>query len=173
MKIKHEGYTNLYVGFWHSKFKVSDHGAVHDLPYIVNAKGGTRTEKSDQNVSKMMRSIVNMPNRANVRWFEDGMYQGGTDHEFEAIHIYNLDKQVIAVFKKSTGKFVTTCQFSREEDTELKATENFGGVKNYSSGQVRNLPPQQNVKSDLPLVYTFKSDVMGITPIDNSQVDNP
>ena len=38
-----------------------------------------------------MRSIVDMPNRDNVRWFEDGTYQGGTDRGFEAIHIYDLD----------------------------------------------------------------------------------
>ena len=150
----------------------------------------------------MMRSIVNMPNRDNIRWFEDGIYQGGTDREFKAIHIYDLDKRVIAVFKKSTGKFVTTCQLTEKEDAELKATGNFGGGKGWFSGQVKNLPPQQNVESDLTPVDTFESDVMGmtpispmdenlspnpgftpmssfesdvigITPIDNSQVDNP
>lgn len=92
-----------------------------------------------------MRSIVNMPNRDNVRWFVDGTYQGGTDREFEAIHIYDLDKQVIAVFKKSTGKFVTTCQVTEKEDAGLKATGNFGGGKGWFSGQVKNLPPQPNV----------------------------
>ena len=43
-----------------------------------------------------------MANRDNVQWFEDGTYQGGIDSGFEAIHIYDLDKNVIAVFKKST-----------------------------------------------------------------------
>ena len=194
MKIIHEGRPELEVGFWQSKFKVGDHGAVHDLPYTEKANGGTKTEKTDDNALKMMRSIVDMPNRDNVRWFEDGTYQGGTDREFEAIHIYDLDKKVIAVFKKSTGKFVTTCELTAKEDAELKATGNFGGGKGWFSGQVKNLPPQQTAvntfESDVmgitpisPMdensspgftpTSSFESDVMGITPIDNSQLDNP
>ena len=93
----------MEVGFWQSKFKVGDHGAVH----TVKANCGTKTEKPEDNALKMMRSIVDMPNQDNVEWFENGPYQGGTDRKFEAIHIYDLDKKVIAVFKKSTGKFVT------------------------------------------------------------------
>ena len=62
MTIIHEGRPELEVGFWQSKFKVGDHGAVHDLPYTVKANGGTKTEKSDDNTLKMMRSIVDMPN---------------------------------------------------------------------------------------------------------------
>jgi hypothetical protein len=188
MTIIHEGHPELEVGFWQSKFKVVDHGAIHDLPYTVKANGGTKTEKSDDNALKMMRSIVDIPNRGNVQWFEDGTYQGETDRGFEAIHIYDLDKQIIAVFKKSTGKFVTTCKLTAEEDAELKATGNFGG------GQVKNLPPHQtavntfesdvtgmtpispmNENSSLGFTPTssFESDVMGITPIDKSQFDNP
>ena len=167
--------------------------------YHILYNGGTRTEKTDENALKMMRSIVNMPNRDNVRWFEDGTYQGGTDREFEAIHIYDLDKQVIAVFKKSTGKFVTTCQLDRDEHNELLETGNFGGGKGWFSGQVKNLPPQPNIETPVdtfesdvmgitpisPMdensspntgftpMRSFESDVTGITPIDNSQVDNP
>ena len=66
MKIIHEGRPELEVGFWQSKFKVGDHGAIHDLPYTVKSNGGTKTEKSDDNTLKMMRSIVDMPNRDNV-----------------------------------------------------------------------------------------------------------
>ena len=61
-----------------------------------------------------MQSIVDMPNRDNVRWFEDGTYQG-------RIWSYSHLWFRYAVFKKSTAK----------EDAELKVT----GVK--------NLPPQQ------------------------------
>ena len=196
MTTNHEGYPKLEVGFWQSKFKVGDHGAVHDLPYTVKDNGGTKTEKTDDNALKMMRSIVDMPNRDNVRCFEDGTYQRGTDREFEAIHIYDLDKQVIAVFKKSTGKFVTTCQLDRDEHNELLETHNFGGGKGWFSGQVKNLPPQQTLvdtfesdimgitsispmdensspNPDFTPMSSFESDVIGITPIDNSQFDNP
>ena len=129
MRIIHEGRPELEVGFWQSKFKVGDHGAVHDLPYTEKANGETKTEKSDDNALKMMRSIVDMPNRDNVQWFINGTYQGGTDREFETIHIYDLDKKVIAVFKKSTEEFLTTCELTAKEDAELKVTGNFGGGK--------------------------------------------
>jgi hypothetical protein len=35
MPIIHEGRPELEVGFWKSKFKVGDHGMVHDLPYTL------------------------------------------------------------------------------------------------------------------------------------------
>jgi hypothetical protein len=89
----------------------------------------------------MMRSILDMPNQDNVRWFENCTYQGVTDRRFEGIHIYDLDKKVIAVFKKSTGKFVTTCQLDRDEHNELLETVSFGGGKGCYSGKVKNLPP--------------------------------
>jgi len=97
------------------------------------------------------------------------------------------------VFKKSTGKFVTTCQLTAKEDAELLKTGNFGGEKGWFSGQVKNLPPQQTAvntfESDVTPISpmdensspntgftptnSFESDVMGITPIDTSQFDNP
>ena len=106
-----------------------------------------------------------------------------------------MDEQVIAVFKKSTGKFVTTCKLTTKEDAELKATGNFGGGKGWFSGQVKNLPSEQrsvnNFERDVmgitPVsrmdensspnpaftpMSSFESDIMSITPINNSQFDN-
>jgi hypothetical protein len=138
-----------------------------------------------------------MPKRKNVRWL-DGTYQVGTKREFEAIHIYDLDNKIIAVFNKETGKFVTTCQLDKVENTELLETGNFGGENKtaWDHGQVKNLPLQQtavnNFDSDVKEINSitlvdenlspdfgftsknsFESDVMGITPIDKSQLDNP
>jgi hypothetical protein len=61
---------------------------------------------------------------------------------------------------------VTTCQLTAKEDAELKATGNFDGGKGWFSGQVKNLPPVTPVNS-------FENHLMGVTPIDNSQFDNP
>lgn len=66
MRIQYEGHPKLRVGFWQGKFKVGDHGAVHGLPFSIKDNGGTKTEKTDENALKMMRSIVDMPNRKNV-----------------------------------------------------------------------------------------------------------
>jgi hypothetical protein len=161
MKIIHEDYPKLNVGFWQARHKVGDHVAVHGLKYIIKPNGGTKTEKTDENALKMMRSIVDMPNRKNVKWIVNGMYQAGTDREYEAIHIYDLDNRVITVFKKETGNFVTTCQLNEAQDRELLETGNFEGAKGWFSGKVQNLP-----------VNSFENDVMGVTLIDNSQVDN-
>ena len=166
MPINCEGHQKLNVGFWQSKFKVGDHGALHGLPYTLKKNGGTKTAKTDENALEMMRSIVDMPNRKNVQWFDNGTYQAGTDREFEAVHIYDLDNRIIAVFNKATGNFVTTCQLDRDEHNELLETHNFGGGKGWFSGQVKNLTPVTPVNS-------FESDVTGVTPINNSQDDNP
>jgi len=173
----------LTVGYWQSLFKVGDHGEVHELEYTLKNNGGTKTEKSEENGLKFMHSIADMPNRKNVKWFDHGTYQGGTDREFAAIHIYDRDNQVIAVFKKATGKFVTTCRLTDLENDELMKTGNFGGGKDWFSGKVNNLPlasPENNLgttpidkSSSITPINSFESDITGVTPIDNSQMDNP
>lgn len=166
------------------------------MPYIIKNNGGTKTEKTDDNALKIMRSIVGMPNRENVEWFEDRKYQGGSIRKFDAVSIYDLDKRVIAIFRKDTGNFVTTCQLTEKENAELKATGNFGGDKEWYSGQVKNLPLEQitpvntfesevmkmtsmtsmdensSLNQGFTPINSFENDVMGITLIDNSQVDD-
>jgi len=63
------------------------------------------------------------------------------------------------VFKKSTGKFVTTCQLDVDQRNKLLKTGNLGSGKGWFSGQVRNLPKQQTAMN------TFESDVTRMTPI--------
>ena len=116
-KIIHvEGHPRLRVGFWQSRYKVTDHGALHGLPYSLKNNGGTKTEKSDDTALAMMQSIEDMSHRPNAIWFDqdDVTYQGGTDREFPAVHIFDDDTKVVAVFNKQTGKFVTTCQLTKK-----------------------------------------------------------
>ena len=169
-KIIHvEGHPRLRVGFWQSRYKVPDHGALHGLPYSVKKNGGTKTEKSDDTALAMMQSIADMPYKPNAIWFdqEDVTYQGGTDREFPVVYIFDDDTKVIAVFNKQTGNFVTTCQLTEKQETELKATHNFGGGEGWFSGKVNNLPPK-----GITPINNFEKDVMGITPVDDSQIDN-
>ena len=169
-KIIHvEGHPRLRVGFWQSRYKVPDHGAPHGLPYSVKNNGGTKTEKSDDTALAMMQSIADMPYRPNAIWFdqEDVTYQGGTDREFPAVYLFDDDTNVAAVFNKQTGNFVTTCQLTPDETIELKDTHNFGGGEVWFSGKVNNLPPK-----DIIPINSFENDVMGITPVDDSQIDN-
>ena len=169
-KIIHvEGHPRLRVGFWQSRYKVADHGALHGLPYIIKEDGSTRTEKSDDTALAMMQSIEGMPHRSKVIWFDqdDVTYQGGTDREFPAVYIFDDDTKIAAVFNKQTGNFVTTCQLNKEEEIELKTTHNFGGGEGWFSGKVNNLPPK-----DITPINSFENDIMGITPVDDSQIDN-
>ena len=53
-----------------------------------------------------MRSISDMPNRKKVKWFDNEMYQVGSDIEFLAVHIYDKENQVIAVFRTDIGKVI-------------------------------------------------------------------
>lgn len=53
-----------------------------------------------------------------------------------------IDNEQIQRKYKHAGSFVTTCQLTEKEETELKTTHNFGGGEGWFSGQVKNLPPQ-------------------------------
>ena len=87
-----------------------------------------------------------------------------------------------------------TCQLDRDEHNELLKTGNFGGGNGQFSGQVKNLPPQYTAVNTFESNFTgmpsispmkensspgftptssLESDVMGISPIDKSQFDNP
>jgi hypothetical protein len=107
MKISHDGHSELTVGYWQAKYKLRDHGAVHGLSYTVKDNGGTQTEKTEDNLRKFIGSIADIPNRSNVKWFDHGTYQGGKNRGFDAVHIYDLDNQIIAVFRKDTGRSLT------------------------------------------------------------------
>ena len=61
---------------------------------------------------------------------------------------------------------MTTCQLDRDEHIELLETGNFGVGTGWVGGQIRNLPP-------VTPVNIFESDVKGVTPNNNSQMDNP
>ena len=62
---------------------------------------------------------------------------------------------------------MTTCQLTDPEHEELKATHNFGGGEGWFSGKVNNLPPK-----GITPINNFENDIMGITPVDDSQIDN-
>lgn len=107
------------------RFKTPDHGEIHDLPYTLTESGNKKMLKTEENIDALMNSIEGMPNRKNIQWFDNGMYQGGTERGYPAVHIYDLDKRVIAVFQKSTGQFTTTCRLTLKEEMNLLKTENF------------------------------------------------
>lgn len=187
-----EGRPKLSIKFWQVRHKLLMHGSAHGLDYTEKLNCKRKTAKTDENTLKLIQSLVEMPNRNNVQWFENGIYKGGRDSGFKSIFIYDLDQQVIAVYKKETGEFFTTCQLTPKEHDLLLETGNFCSSKAWVEAQVDNFPSQQTpantFESDVmqvnPITLTnensctgstptnsFENDIMGITPIDKSQFD--
>jgi hypothetical protein len=97
------------------RFKTPD----HYLP--VNEKG--QTQRTEVNVLALRDSIVNMPKREKIVWFDNGMYQGGIDPGYDSINIFDKDTDTIAVFRKDENgeyiRFTTTCKLTEIERKHL------------------------------------------------------
>lgn len=50
----HDGYPKLTIGFYQAKYKVRDHGAIHDIDYTIKNNGGTKSLRTDENALKLM-----------------------------------------------------------------------------------------------------------------------
>ena len=131
------GHPPLVAKYGQVEFKTSDHGKVHGLP--IDEKG--RTPKTGANALALRDSIVNMPNRKNTIWFDNGMYQGGTMRGYDSVNLYDPDTDVIAVFRKrSNGQyslFATTCKLTdMERDFFLSSDGNFVTEPNLKDPKV-------------------------------------
>jgi agmatine/peptidylarginine deiminase len=64
-----------------------------------------------------------MPKRENIVWFDDGMYQGGTDRGYDSVNLFDKDTDTIAVFRKDENgeyhRFTTTCTVTEIERKPL------------------------------------------------------
>jgi hypothetical protein len=121
-----ESHPNLVVRYGQVKFKTPKHGGVHGLP--TDEKG--LTAKTEENALALRDSLVNMPTRKDIRWFDNGMYQGGTERGYDSVNIYDIENRVIAVYKKQEdgkySQFSMTCELSAsEEDHLFKSGGNF------------------------------------------------
>ena len=144
-----EGHPKLTVRYHQVNFKTPNHGKIHGLPTNENDK----TPKTEENTLALRDSIVNMPNRKDIVWFENGMYQGGTERGYDSINLYDPATQVIAVFKKDEngGRFTTTCQLNAMEDDHLlESGGNFVTEKNLKNPEalsiLKNLNNKENKK---------------------------
>ena len=142
--IREKGHPHLGVGYNQVKFKTPNHGSDHGLP--TNEKG--KTPKTEANALSLRDSLLNMPNRKNTIWFDNGIYQGGTDRGYDSVNLYDPDTDVIAVFRKrSNGQyslFATTCKLTdMERDFFLSSGGNFVTEPNLKDPKV--LPILKNL----------------------------
>ena len=145
------GYPRVDLRFNQVEFKTPKHGRDHGLPVGNNGK----TPKTEANAIALQDSLVDMPNRENIVWYTDGQYQGGTARGCDCVNLFDPDTNVIAVYEKQpdgSNLFLTTCTLTDRERAHLKSTNG-----NFITEKILE---QQN-------------EGIGITPIDNSQSNNP
>ena len=114
-----KGHPLLIARYGQVEFKTPDHGKIHGLP--ANQKG--KTLKTNENVLALRDSLIDMPNRKNIQWFNNGGYQKGTERGYDSVNLYDPDTGVIAVYRKKEDKeyclFTTTCKLTPVEETHL------------------------------------------------------
>lgn len=116
--IKVEGRPQLNVRYGQVKYKTPAHGKAHGLPVNDNRK----TPKTDQNALRLRNSLLKMPDREDIKWFENGGYQKGTSRGYDSLNIYDKRSRVIAVYKKNANgeyDFATTCKLTPAEEAHL------------------------------------------------------
>lgn len=113
-----EGHPKLTVRYGQVNFKVPKHGHIHSLS--VNANG--KTPKTEKNTLALRDSLVKMPEREGIRWFDNGGYQKGTERGYASINVYHKKERVIAIYKKQENReyiFSTTCKVTPVEENYL------------------------------------------------------
>jgi hypothetical protein len=113
-----EGHPKLIARYGQVKYKTSDHGDIHGLP--TNEKG--KTPKTEANALSLRDSLVKMPEREGIQWFDNGGYQKGTKRGYDSVNLYDKDKRVIAIYKKQENGeylFSTTCEVTGKEEAHL------------------------------------------------------
>ena len=135
-----------------------------------------------------------MADRESLIWYRHGGYPKGTERGCNAINLYDPDTNLIAVcVERPDGSysFLTTCKATRLEVEHLTQTNgNFVTEKileqlygldinlqtNFAelAAQKSSTNPQiSSPNSDFTPINSFESDVMSITPIDDSQSNTP
>jgi len=178
-----DGYPRLDMRFNQVEFKTPKHGKDHGLPVGNNGK----TPKIEANAIDLRDSLLDMPNRENIVWYTDDQYQVGTKRGCDCVNLFDPDINVIEVYQKQpdgSNLFLTTCTLTDRERDNLKATDcNFVTEKilelqnSVSTFEIdAPISPMGENSSPNPgftPTNCFESDVMSITPIDNSQSNNP
>lgn len=176
-----DGSPRLDLRFQQVKYKTPKHGKDHGLPVGNNGK----TANNEANAIALRDSLVDMANRKNVIWYTDGQYQGGTDRGCDCVNLFDPDTNIIAVYKKEkdgNNLFLTTCTLNENEAAHLESTngnfltDNNLQQQNWVSGGMGITPISPIDEKSSPGFTpksSFESDVMGITPLDKSQFNNP
>lgn len=108
--IRQEGRPTLVVRFSQAKYKTPKHGGLFGLS--KNEKG--KVPGGDENAFVVRDGLVALANSEDVKRYDNGMYQGGTERGYESVILYSPESNRLAVFKKGPDgelyPFITVCQ---------------------------------------------------------------
>ena len=113
-----EGHPHLVARYGQVIFKTPKHGKIHDIPTNENGK----TPKTEQNALALRDSLVKMPEREDIMWFDSGGYQKGTNRGYDSVNLYDPKARVIAIYRKQENGeylFSTTCKVTEIEESHL------------------------------------------------------
>jgi len=174
-----DGYPKLELRYNQIYYKTPKHGEDHGLPVGANGK----TPKTEANALALRDSLLEMPNKEETIWYPDGQYQGGTNRGCDSVNLFDPETGIIAVYQKQpdgSHLFLTTCILTDKEIEHLKSTNgNFVTQKileqqNWINNDITFVTPMdKNSSPGFTSINSFQSEVMGITPIDNSEFNNP
>ena len=188
-KITTSKYENgLTVGYWQVKRKLPKHHKIFNI--VLEGKKG-----SEKQVLQLTDLLVQHQQKAD-RWYtgDSGQYQVRPEEILNTVNVYDSETGIIAVYlKKPNGQpcqFLTVCKLTRKEQEWLDYTngnfvtqslldENQWSVPkdfiNTFSEELNNSSTSLDKNENLGFTQanSFESDVMGITPNSQSDLNNP
>ena len=185
-KITTSKYENgLTVGYWQVKWKLPKH---HDIFNIVlEGKKG-----SEDQVLQLTDLLVEHQQKAD-KWYtgDSAQYQVRPEEILDTVNVYDSKTGIIAVYLKKPngepGQFLTVCKLEEAEQKWLQYTngnfvteklllenqwsvaKDFGDVRPNEENSTTSLDKNENL--GFTKVNSFESDVMGITPSSQSDLN--
>ena len=119
--IEIDGYPRLDLKFNQVEYKTPKHGGAHGLP--TNDMG--KAAKTEANALALRDSLLDMPNKPNIIWYKEDMFQGGTPRGCNSVNLFDPDTNIIAVYPKElngNNLLLTTATLTQGERANLIAT---------------------------------------------------
>lgn len=103
--------------------KLKKHAHIFGIESKTNASGYKVTPKSDKNLNRFKQEIKAL---TEYGMQIDGTYGRRELGECPAIHFYDEETKIDAIFKIETGEFITTMKLTKEQIEDLLNNKNVG-----------------------------------------------
>ena len=127
--IRVPGHRNLVIRHGQAKKKLTKHGGLYNTVTHITETGNEVSAKPKENQNIFKKGIQDLVTDPSSTWYDKGTYQASTERGFNSVNVFDEKRQIVVVFKRQTGEFVTTYKLLDWEASLLKRTGNVGGVK--------------------------------------------